>query len=463
MMATRFHTRGNYAPMADEIDAAALPISGRLPEDLRGRYLRNGPNPLNGDARSWFSGEGMVHEVRLGDDGATYRNRWVRTPWHLDPTLRKFADDGTPDLTLSLANTHVIGFAGRTLALEETSLPYQLDDRLDTIGPWDLDGRLRTAMTAHPKLCPRTGELHFFGYAPDAPHLTYHVADPDGTLTHTAPITVAGPTMIHDMGLTEGHVVLLDLPVVMNRRTRRQPSFEWSDTYGARIGVLPRRGTDRDVRWFEIDPCYVFHVANCFERTSTGDIEELVIDVARYPELWRTGTERFAPPSVLWRYVIDLTHGGVTEQQLDDRTVEFPRIDDRFCGSPARWGYLVGSLDRDANAIVRYDLLGDTNAIEYDFGPGHVPGEPVVVPRGPTSPEDDAWMLTMVYDADRDASDLAVLAADDLESGPVATIHLPRRVPYGFHGSWLADETAPTHPAASNIPASTTTTTRETT
>jgi carotenoid cleavage dioxygenase len=450
-MGTSFHTRGNYAPVADEIDAGPLLVSGALPADVSGRYLRNGPNPVNGDARSWFSGEGMVHEIRIGEGGASYRNRWVRTPWHLDPTLRKFADDGAPDLTLSLANTHVIAFAGRTLALEETSLPYELDTRLETIGPWDLDGQLRTAMTAHPKHCPRTGELHFFGYAPDAPYLTYHVADADGTLTHTAPITVAGPTMIHDMGLTDDHVVLLDLPVVMNRRTRRQPSFEWSDTYGARIGVLPRRGTDRDVRWFEIDPCYVFHVANCFERIGTGDDDpmcskELVVDVARYPELWRAGTERIAPPSVLWRYVIDLTRGGVTEHQMDDRTVEFPRIDDRFCGSPAQWCYLVGSLDRDANAIVRYDLLADTRPIEYDFGPGRVPGEPIVVPRSATSDEADAWILAMVYDAPSDTSDLAVLAADDLESGPIATIHLPRRVPYGFHGSWVADETAPQPP-----------------
>jgi carotenoid cleavage dioxygenase len=433
-----FHTRGNYAPVTDELEVGALPVSGSLPASLRGRYLRNGPNPRTGDARSWFSGEGMVHEVRLEDGAAAYRNRWVRTPWHDDPERRKFADDGTPDLTLSLANTHVIGFAGRTLALEETAWPYELDATLTTVGAWDLGGALTTAMTAHPKRCPATGELHFFGYAPDTPFLTYHVADRDGTLVHTAPITVAGPTMIHDMGLTRGHVVLLDLPVVMNRRTRRQPSFEWSDDYGARIGVLPRHGTDTSVRWFDIDPCYVFHVVNCHERRSdTG--HELVVDVARYPELWRAGADRFVPPSVLWRYVVDLTDGRVREHQLDDRTVEFPRIDERRTGAAARWAYLVGTLDRDANAIVRYDLLDGTDPVEHDLGPGRVPGEPIVVPRSPGAAEHDAWLLALVYDAGRDSSDLVVLAADDLAADPVAIVHLPRRVPYGFHGSWFEE------------------------
>jgi carotenoid cleavage dioxygenase len=439
-MTATFHTRGNYAPVTDEVDAAGLAVSGHLPEGLRGRYLRNGPNPMNGDARSWFSGEGMVHEIRLGADGASYRNRWVHTPWHNDPERRKFADDGTPDLTLSLANTHVIGFAGRTLALEETALPYELDGQLATVGPWDMGGRLRTAMTAHPKECPTTGELHFSGYAPDAPFLTYHVAEPDGTLVHSAPITVPGPTMIHDMGLTEHHAVLLDLPVVMNRRTRRQPSFEWSDDYGARIGVVPRRGTDDDVTWFDVEPCYVFHVANCHERVGAGGGIEVVVDVARYPDLWRPGSQRFAPPSVMWRFVLDLASGRVSEQQLDDRTVEFPRIDERHTGMAARWTYLVGSLDRDANALVRYDLLGGTEPVEFDFGPGRVPGEPVVVPRSSAAQEDDAWLVAYVYDAAPDASDLVVLAADDLTSGPVATVHLTRRVPYGFHGTWLPDK-----------------------
>jgi carotenoid cleavage dioxygenase len=437
-----FHTRGNYAPVADEIDAAGLEFTGSITATLRGRYLRNGPNPLSGDARHWFGGDGMLHEVRVDDDGASYRNRLVRTPWTVDPTLPKVGDDGRPDLTRSLANTSVIGFAGATLALEENSLPYRVDEQLGTIGPWDMGGRLRTAMSAHPKVCPVTGELHFIGYAAVEPYLTYHYADASGLLVHSAPISVPGPTMIHDMGLTTGHVVLLDLPVVMNRMTRRQPSFAWSDSYGARLGLLPRGGADGDVRWFEIEPCYIFHIANCFEREGV-DGTEVVMDAVRFPELWREGSQRFAPPSMLWRYVLDCSTGRAREFALDDRSIEFPRIDDRRTGSAARWAYAVSTLDSPLAAIVRYDLLGGTAPVVHQLESGRVLGEPVFVPDSPDAPEDDGWLVALAYDATRDTSDLMVYAACDVGDGPVAAVHLPRRVPHGFHGTWMPHRVSP--------------------
>ena len=437
-MSTTFHTRGNYAPVADEIQVAALPVSGSIPPSLTGRYLRNGPNPISGDARHWFSGDGMIHEVRFADGEVTYRNRLVRTPWTVDPTLPKVGPTGNPDLTRSLANTSVLHFAGATFALEENSLPYRIGPRLETLGPWDMEGRLRTAMTAHPKLCPVTGELHFFGYAASPPYLTYHIADGTGFLRHSASITVPGPTMIHDMGLTTNHVILLDLPVVMTRMTRRQPSFAWSDTYGARLGVLPRGGTDAVTRWFEIEPCYIFHIANCFERAGHNG-PELVVDAVRFPELWRDGSSRFAPPSAMWRYVLDITSGRVHESALDDRSVEFPRIDDRLTGAPARWAYAVSTLDNPTSSLIRYDLLGGTAPVEHDLGPGQVHGEPMFVPSSPDSAEHDGWLVTLVYDATRDCSDVVVYAADALDAGPVAKVHLPRRVPYGFHGTWIEE------------------------
>lgn len=435
-MTSGFHTRGNYAPVLDEVVLGPLDVIGRLPDDLCGRYVRNGPNPVSGDARFWFSGDGMLHGVDLrGGRAVAYRNRWVRTPWLTDATVPKCSDDGTPDLALSLANTNVIRFAGRTLALEENSLPYEVDADLATVGPFDFGGRLATAMTAHPKECPATGELHFIGYAAAEPYLTYHVAAADGRLVHTAPVRVPGPTMIHDVGLSRRHVVLLDLPVVMDRMTRRQPSFRWSDIYGARLGVMPRHGVDAEVVWLDIEPCYIFHLVNCWEQPDGT----LVVDAARLPDLWREPSARFAPPAVWWRYEIDIVGRTVRERQLDDRVVEFPRIDDRLLGEPARWAYLAGTASSNAGTVVRYDLLHGTEPITYDFGAGCVVGEPLVVPRVASTAEDDSWVLTFVYDAQRNASDLAVLAADDLGAGPVARVRLPRRVPFGFHGNWIED------------------------
>lgn len=431
-MTTNFHSRGNYAPVLKELSEMDLAIEGSVPEDLRGRYLRNGPNPVSGEAKFWFSGEGMLHAVDLSAPTAAYRNRWVRTPWFADSSLPKCDPSGVPDLRRSLANTNVVQFAGRTLALEENSLPFEVDRELNTRGEWDFGGALQTPMSAHPKLCPLTGEMHFVGYTATEPYLWYHVADAAGTLVHTTAVPLPGPTMIHDVGITENDVVLLDLPVVMERMARRQPSFAWSDTYGARIGLLPRGTDGAATQWFEIEPCYIFHVVNCWQRPD-GTV---VVDAARYPELWRAGSDRFAPPSVLWRYELDRLTGTVRETQLDDLTVEFPRIDERLLGSRARWGYVVGTEGKMPSSIVRYDLDG-SQSVHHRFVPGRVPGEPLVVPRGPDAAEDDAWLLTLVYDASSDRSDLVVLAADDLEAAPVATVHLPSRVPFGFHGSWI--------------------------
>lgn len=440
-----FHRRGNYAPVDDEVDLVDLEVVGDLPADLNGRYLRNGPNPVTGGSKFWFSGEGMLHEVTLQAGRATrYRNRWVRTPWQQGESLPKFDDSGRADLTLSLANTHVVEIGGRLLALEENSLPYEIDDDLGTVGPFDFDGRLTTSFTAHPKHCPITGEVHGFGYSAQSPYLVYHAFDAEGRLITSEPIDVPGPTMIHDIGLTTDEVILLDLPVVQHRLTRRQPSFTWSDTYGARLGVLPRHGSNADVRWFEIEPCYIFHIANCWRSTGHGG-RRIVMDAARFPELWRAGAEVFAPPSVLWRYEIDLDAGTVKERQLDDRTVEFPRIDDRRAGSPARYGYLASYLDREDAAIVRFDLGEGSDSgtgVEHRFALGQVPGEPVVVPRGDAgsdSDETDAWILTVVYDRASDQSELHIIDAADPTAPAVAQVKLGRRVPFGFHGNWFAD------------------------
>jgi len=145
---------GSFAPVEEEITAFGLPVTGQLPAELNGRYLRNGPNPLGLDDPNyhWFLGAGMVHGVRLRDGKAEwYRNRWVRSkavaaahdqPWPGGPVHENqdFA-----------ANTHVIGHAGRTLAVVEAgALPYELSYELDTIGPWFAPGPCRAGSPRTP-------------------------------------------------------------------------------------------------------------------------------------------------------------------------------------------------------------------------------------------------------------------------------------------------------------------------
>jgi carotenoid cleavage dioxygenase len=210
--------------------------------------------------------------------------------------------------------------------------------------------------------------------------------------------------------------------------------YKWDASYPARIGVMPRDGANDDVQWFDIDPCYVFHVANAFETTSArGTV--IALQAVRYPELWRD-TGGLDTDGVLWSWTIDLQTGAVTERQLDDRAVEFPRIDDRLATLPARYTVSVGD-----GRLVRYDLTtGD--AVEHVFGTAQSPGRPgeaVFVPStSGQADESSGWYIGYVYDPVRDGSDLVIIDASDFAGQPVARIKLPQRVPYGFHGNWIA-------------------------
>ena len=434
-----FHLQGNYAPVSREMTAERLPVRGALPPELCGLYLRNGPNPQAGASEHWFFGDGMLHGIALlRGEARWYRNRWVRTSTLLEgkPVV---AATGEVDRTAGPANTHVIAHAGRIFALVESSYPVEVTRELDTLGPCDFEGKLRTAMTAHPKLCPRTGELHFFGYGFFPPYLVYHVLDAAGRLVESEEISVGGPTMIHDFAITNRHVIFMDLPVCfdLERAMRGVMPYRWSDDYPARVGVMPRGGSNADVRWLEVDPCYVFHPMNAYE----DEAGRIIVDTARYESLWRDTTQRF-DAAKLHRWILDPRSDAVVEAGLDDRTIEFPRVDERLVGSAHRYGYAVANpgagINQPASALVKYDLRTGRSQT-HEFGPGRVPGEGVFAPASASSAEDEGWVMTYVYDQRENASDFVVLDATRFSSPPVAEVRLPQRVPYGFHGSWIAD------------------------
>jgi carotenoid cleavage dioxygenase len=150
----------------------------------------------------------------------------------------------------------VIEHAGRLLSLVECCLPLEVDSELATIGAFDFDGQVDTPMTAHPKRCPLTGELHFFGYDFAPPHLTYHVADATGTLITSRVVDVPGATMMHDFNLTEQFVVFMDLPAVFDLELAAAGTvpYRYDPAYGARLGVLRRDDPYGVVRWFRHRP-----------------------------------------------------------------------------------------------------------------------------------------------------------------------------------------------------------------
>ncbi|HIG44128.1 MAG: carotenoid oxygenase family protein [bacterium] len=429
-----FWLTGNFAPVYEELTENDLKVTGNIPPELNGRYFRNGSNPQSGETAHWFLGNGMIHGVELADGKANwYRNRYVQTPLLQDPDADPM--NSLDDRSRSLANTHIIGHAGKILALEEGHWPFELTPDLETVGAYTYDGKLKGGMTAHPKICPQTGELLFFYYGMTPPYLTYHRASADGQLIQSEAIEVKGATMVHDFNVTRNHIIFMDLPLVWNfENFSGGLPIQWSEEYGARLGVMPRDGSNKDVVWYDIDPCYVYHPMNAYE-----DGDNIVIDVCRLAHSMKPGAADVPP--VLHRWVIDQATGKVSEQQLDDRAVDFPRVPDSVVGLPYRYGYTAefGAGGPTASSFVKYDMKTGTS-VAHELEAGRAGGEPVFVPAAGATSEDDGYLISFVYDQAENVSELVIVDASSMANEPVARVHLPTRVPAGFHGSWIADQ-----------------------
>lgn len=448
------YLHGNYAPVLEErSDDHELPVTGFIPPDLDGRLLRNGPNPAIVPADQseyhWLSAEGMVHAVTLGGGKALgYRNRWVRTR-ALAAKLETEPPKGPREPIDGPANANVMRHAGCTLALAEQGFPHLLTNDLVGARVYDFDGALASPMGAHPKVDPASGELVFVGgdvFGP--PFLRYHVADASGALVRTQEIELPRAVLMHDFGLTATRAVLFDLPVLFDLELAAKGGsfpYRWMPDAGARVGVLARPdreagsrpGDEADLTWIDIDPVYAFHVLNAFD-----DGNELVLDVVRYDAFLDTepGGPLASGAPTLSRWTLDPDARRITERPLDDIPVDLPRIDPVVAGRRHRYGYCTrfgSDPDRPTPlGLVKYDFERD-EATRFDPGEHRYPGEPVFVRAVDGRAEDEGWVLTLVFDAARGASDLVILDGTAFAGPPVATVHLPARVPHGLHGSWI--------------------------
>ena len=449
--AVAFWKQGNFAPVLAETTATDLEVSGSLPPELDGLYARNGSNAPANDATHWFLGDGMVHGIRFEHGTATwYRNRYVDTPNHRSGG--GLLGGGIPGGAVTLSNVSVVHHGGRLLSLGEIGYPYEIStDDLATVGVHDFAGALTTSMTAHPKIDPATGRMHSFGYSFAPPYLTYHVIEPDGRLVSAEEVAVAGSTMMHDFAITERYVVFWEGPVVFDTAAiSTGMPYRWSPEYGARVGVMPLGGPTSMIRWAEIDPCFVFHGVNAFE-----DGDDVVIDVCQLPEAF--GPKGFLQPSHLHRWRVsgagDPTGSlRVTVEQRDDTALDLPTIDRRLTGRAARHAWLASTVEDgpagfELAGVSHYDLTANRQQ-HWNPGDHYRAGEVTFVPRPGTDADPDGadgWVVCFAYDRTTDRSDLVVLDALHIDRGPVAQVHLPVRVPFGFHGCWIAAEIGRAH------------------
>jgi carotenoid cleavage dioxygenase-like enzyme len=305
----------------------------------------------------------------------------------------------------------------------------------------DFKAPLPHGLTAHPKLDPVTGELHAFAYWWEEPYLLYHVIDPAGRLRVTEPIKLPAPVSMHDFALTRDHVVFFDQPAVFDRAAAATSGFpySWQPDNGARVGILPRAGGD--VRWFETDVCYCFHPLNAYE----GDDGTIVAEVPRLSSVYtRQGLLPGEVDSLrLERWTIDPAAGKVRQELLDDTPQELGRINETWLGARHQYGYTI-AFGRDLTAyddtrVFKHDLVAGTRQA-HDFGPHRHPGEFLFV-ADPTRAhaEDGGWLLGLVHDDAQGRTSLIILDAQDVTAPAMAQVHLPRRVPYGFHGTWIPE------------------------
>ena len=449
---------GNFAPVRSE-DDFDLKVTGEIPKGLKGALFRTGPNPQfeprDPEHYHWFGGDGMVHGFYVEDGKVRYRNRYVRTPkWELEHEHGRalFGSMGNPMTTDPLAmgneggvaNTNILFHAGKLMALEEAHHPFEMDVR--TLESKGYDRAYRGNVTAHPKIDPVTGEMVWFGYGVGAPlsaGMSYGVTAADGSVVRRDDFQAPFACMVHDFMTTRNHVLFPILPLTasLERVMKGGPAFAWEPDKGSYVGVMRRDADVSTIRWFNAPACYVFHPLNSWE-----DGDRIYCDVMRYdvaplfPNADGSPGDKAAARLVRWTFDLAGNSDAIREETLDDLDGEFPRVDPRVETLKHRHGWYAADPSGRAgvrlNAIAHLDLQSGKRQV-YALDAGDATSEPVFVPRSADAPEGDGWVTAVVYRAGEDRSDMLVFEAQDIAKGPIAAAHMPRRVPFGFHGNWV--------------------------
>ena len=454
------YLQGCYAPVSNELSEDNLKITGQIPDDLHGLYLRNGPNPAYPPISYTypFDGDGMVHSVHIEHGKASYRNRFVMTKGlqaerkvghalygginqPILPDSRLIGSDGDPGPVKNTASVHIIQHAGRYLALYESDVAYEMQQDLSTIGVWQPTGDKPFHVNAHTRLDPRTDELYMFAYLFEPPYLRFYHFDAAGNLMNMIPVDKPHLTMLHDFVLTENYIIFFDCPAVfhMNNIHYGGDVLHWQPELGVKVGIISRKNPSNSVRWFQTDAFFVFHFANAYENNDC-----IIIDYVRHDALGfgvKQTNEQIAVN--LYRTEINLLVDKVHHYQVDDRMVEFPRINDNNSTCEHHYVYTPSAPNKDDkpaqfSQLIKYNRVNNTEEM-HDFGQDADVGEAIFAPKPNHKAGDDGYVLVYVYSRAEQSSELVVLDAKQFTDEPLARIHMPQRVPYGLHGSWIPE------------------------
>ena len=456
---TQAYLTGVFEPVLDEITDANLEVTGEIPRDLNGLFVHNGPNPRFKPnlGHSWFDGDGMLHAVQVESGRATFRSRWIETAGlkaDLAAGCATFigsqAMPGKGKRHKNVANTDVVYHAGRLLALWwEGDEPHELSlPDLRTKGTFNYGGTLAGGLTSHAKIDPKTGELLFISWGRKAPFLSVGVASDGGRVTRHTPVELPGPRIQHDMAISDRFVCVFDFPMLLDlkRPDQKMLGFVFDNDTPARFGLVDRRDASAPVLWFDVSPCFMWHVSSAWDE---GD--EFVLVGARLANPTRIdragrvrndgpiidGEHRFNARLHMWR--LNLETGAVIERQLDDAMVEFPRINDAYMGAASRYSYMVELRDESTvkgGALLKYDLQTGKRA-QLRLPAGQIAYEMSFAPREGGTGEDDGYLVGFVTNEAGLTTEFWITPSRALSDGPVAHIKLPQRVAPKFHSRWI--------------------------
>jgi all-trans-8'-apo-beta-carotenal 15,15'-oxygenase len=468
-----------YESQPDEFNYWIEDIEGEIPPDLQGTFFKNGPGLLdiNGHRIAHpFDGDGMISAITFKKGRAHYQNRFVQTEGYVaEKAAGKILYRGVfgtqkPGGWLAnlfdtkiknIANTHVIYWGGKLLALWEAAQPYRIDPKtLETIGLDNLDGALQSgeAFAAHPRIDPACAMdggnpcLVNFAVKPGlSTTITIYELNLAGKVVRKHSHAVPGFAFLHDMAITPNYCIFFQNPVSLNPLPYllgfcgAGQCIQFDPKAKTKVVLIPRNPENNSVQILETEPCFVFHHANAFEQ---GD--EIIVDSVAYSSFPKTqpGGDFLEvnfeeiPAGELWRLKLNLTEKTVQHEVLESRCCEFPTLHPDKVGYSQRYLY-IGTAHQSAGnaplqAVLKIDFTIGTRQI-WSAAPRGFAGEPVFVPRPGGVAEDDGWLLLMVYDAAYHRSDIVILDARDLNKEPVARLHLKHHVPYGLHGSFTPE------------------------
>ena len=466
-----------YQSLPHEYAYEITDIEGEIPPELTGTLFRNGPGLLDiggMPVHHPFDGDGMISSFTFKDGKAYFRNRFVRTEAYVaeqeEGKILYRGVFGTQkpggwlnnafDFRLkNIANTNVIYWGDKLLALWEAAEPHRLDpETLETIGIDYLDGILRSgdAFAAHPWIdpsCKLDGGapcLVNFSIEPGlSSKITLFEFNPDGKLLRRHSHSVPGFSFIHDFAITPNYAIFCQNPVSFNPLPfalgfrGAGECVEFQPNKPTKIILIPRNPQDREVKIFEVSSGFIFHHANAFE---VG--EKIYLDSIAYVSLPQVQPDsnytevdfNKLDPGKLWRFTIDLQAETVGKELLESRCCEFPTLNPDKVGRDYRYLFIGAAHNNTGTnaplqAILKLDLQTGKRDLHSFAGSGYV-SEPIFVPKPNGTKEDEGWILTLVYDGSQHRSHLVILDGENIQGNPVAKLHLQHHIPYGLHGSW---------------------------